>query len=392
MKGIDISTTEFTKKAVITCEHFGFRHAAAYRQYPECKNCSVSLSNNSNANDRRKDGVGGLLANAINTYTAEKLHAIEGPVLYYNLEPVPRTGETALTLHIFGVEKSIAEAILIQTLRSLVNDLGVTAHTVRINSLGDADSQTRYVRELTNYLKKRLGDIPVTARELMKDHVVLALQHLLEKQHPLAHKTPNPLEHLTDQSRRHFREIVEYLDMSETPYEIDPKLLGSYQCFHDAVFSFDLQDEEGLSLAEEPIMIRGGRMSNFFEKHLRKSVPAVGAVAILRNKRAPARLPQPTGSKPSIFMVQLGFGPKVRSLLLLDQLRKVGINVHQNLASDSLSAQLREAEDRGALYTIIIGQKEYVEGTVILRDMKGRNQESLPMTDLIHRLRKVKAV
>ncbi|OGG85702.1 hypothetical protein A2392_02770 [Candidatus Kaiserbacteria bacterium RIFOXYB1_FULL_46_14] len=387
---MDLSTTEFSKRAVATCEHFGFRHQSLFRHLPECRDCTVKLEHNASALDKRKDGVGGLIANGFAAYAEEKLNALTEPVFYYNLEPVPRTGEVALSLHIFGVEKSIAEAILIQTIRSLLQDSGLRNQTVRINSLGDNDSQVRYTRELTNFLKRRVNDIPREARELMKDHVTLSLQHLIEKSHPLVQKCPSPLEHLTDQSRRHFREIVEYLDMSETPYEIDPRLIGHYHCWNDAIFTIDQNDELGNLLPEQPFKIQGGRYSAFFERHSKTRVPAVGAVVILQGKRSPARLPRPHQQNPIISIIQLGFGPKVRSLLLIDQLRKIGINLHQDLASDSLSAQLRAAETRGALYTIIIGQKEYVDGTVILRDMLGRNQESVPMNELPARLKKIK--
>ena len=76
------------------------------------------------------------------------------------------------------------------------------------------------------------------------------------------------------------------------------------------------------------------------------------------------------------------------SLVLIDELRKAGISVHQNLASDSLSTQLRDAESRNVKYTIIIGQKEFVDGTVILRDMEGRNQEYVPIQALAGRLKR----
>ena len=69
-------------------------------------------------------------------------------------------------------------------------------------------------------------------------------------------------------------------------------------------------------------------------------------------------------------------------------LRRAGIPVFQNLASDSLSTQLRDAEARAVKYTIIIGQKEYVEGTVILRDMIARNQEHVPLSGLASRLKR----
>ncbi|MCB9818650.1 hypothetical protein H6788_00505 [Candidatus Nomurabacteria bacterium] len=388
---MDITVNDFLKRAIATAEHFGFRSQAHHKGRVECRTCKVPISHSAKVDDRRLDGIHGLLAGGINAYTTSKLHGLEEPVFYYNLEEVPRTGDAAITFHIFNVEKSIAEAILIQTVRSLLNEVGQTNHVVKINSLGDNDSRTRYARELNTFLRKRLNELPPVARELMKEHVTLALSHMIEKNHELALRSPSPLEHLSDTSRRHFREIVEYLDMSETPYEIEPKLLGHYQCFNDAIFSFELQDELGNSLEEKTLQAQGGRYTSFFEKHLKQTVPAVGAVVILKGKRQPRRLPKQSGQNPAIHIIQLGFAPKIRSLLLIDELRREGILVNQNLTSDSLSTQLRQAEETGAKYSIIIGQKEYVDGTVIFRDMIGKNQETIPQSTLVSRLKRVHA-
>lgn len=386
---MDISVTDFLKQAIRTAEHFGFRSGTAWREREECKTCTTTLGQPAKAEDRRLDGVGGLLAGGLNSYLTGRLHAVPDPVFYYSIEQMPRTGEVSLVLQVFGVNKSIAEAILIQTIRSLLTDIGFPHHLVRINSIGDRESQNRYTRELTTYLRKRIDEMPPLARELFKEHATMALAHLLEKENDLAYRSPSPLEYLSDSSRRHFREIVEFLDMSDTPYEIDPKLIGHYNCYHDALFSIDLQDEAQSRLADQPLLVRGGRYGNFFERYIKSGVPAVGAVVTLRNKRPPARLPRGHMTKANIHLVHLGFAPKVRSLLLLDQLRQAGITAEQNLASDSLSAQLRRAEETGAHYTIIIGQKEYVERTVILRDMIGKNQEVVPLDALVPRLRRV---
>ena len=386
----DITPTEFLKQAAQTAEFYGFQTLASFKKHPECKDCRIKLDNSASAVDRRLDALHGMLTGGIGAYSDDKLHAIEGPVFYYNVEHVPRSGEAAVTLQIFGVERSIAEAILIQTTRSLAGDLGFENTSVRINSLGDRDSSTRYQRELTNYLKKRLEDMPPTARELMKEHALVALMHLIEKQHELAFKSPSPLEYLSDPSRKHFREIVEFLDMSETPYEIDPKLIGHHQCYSDALFALDLFEADGQLMEHPPLYVRGGRYSTFMQKHTKREVPAAGAVIVLREKKAPLRTPRVTRKKPTVYVVQLGFGPKVRSLMLVDEQRRAGVPVWQNLASDSLSTQLRDAESKGALYTVIIGQKEFVDGTVILRDMAARNQESVPTNTLASRLRRIK--
>jgi len=174
--------------------------------------------------------------------------------------------------------------------------------------------------------------------------------------------------------------------MSETPYEIDPKMLGHHEYYSDALFSIDLPSFEDGS--KNPLLIRGGRFDSFVERKTKKKMPAVGAVAILQERPAPARTPRFKLDTPSVYIIQLGFGPKVRSLMIINELRQAGIPVYQDLANDSLSAQLRDAERRGVKYVIIIGQKEFVDGTVILRDMDARKQEPIPNDQIVRKLKK----
>lgn len=387
------STQDFIKVATNTAHHFGFSPLDALKENPACQNCASKVPFKSSAQDRKNDSLHGLLTSGACSYFDGKLNAIEGPSLFYTIEQVPRSGDVAIVLHVLNVKKSIAEALLIQTIRSLLCELSFTEHVVRINSIGDTDSVTRYIRDLTNYLRKRIDEMPPTARELMKEHPLVALMHLIEKDHDLARRSPSPLEYLTDMSRKHFREIVEYLDMSGTPFEIDPRLIGHHDCYSDALFAFDILDENRDRLSESPFTIRGGRYSTFVSKMSRIKTPAAGAVFILKNKKAPTLMKFPRiKHNPSIFLVQLGFGPKVRSLLLIDELRRAGIGVHQNIMSDSLSEQLRQAEARNVKYAIILGHKEFMDGNVILRDLSKQNQENIPVQGLASHLRRLTAV
>jgi histidyl-tRNA synthetase len=220
----------------------------------------------------------------------------------------------------------------------------------------------------------------------MKVHAIQALQALIEDDHELAHKSPNPLEYLSDQSRKHFRDIIEFLDMTEAPYEIDSRMLGNHEYYSDALFSIESVDNSIDSGAE--LILRGGRFDTFLEKKTRKKTSGVGAVAILKDRPAPSRVPKIKLDTPTVYIIQLGFGPKVRSLMIIDDLRKAGISVVQDLANDSLSAQLRDAEARNMDHVIIIGQKEFVDNTVILRDMAIRKQEAIPYNTLVRRLKK----
>lgn len=383
---MSLTPTDFIKVANKTAAHYGFETVELLRKDPACKDCTITLPHGVTATNKKLDDRSGLLSGAVATYADQQLHALERPVLLYSIEQTPYTGEPAATFHIFNVEKSIAEAILIQISRALATDLGYEDHTVRINSLGDRDSVTRYTREITNFLKKRIDSMSPTARELMKEHPLQALKQLIEEEHELGFSSPNPLEFLSDSSRKHFREIVEYLDMSETPYEIDSKMIGHHECYSDALFAIDLHDQDA------PLSIYGGRIDEFAHRAIRTKTPAVGAVITLKETKTPARMPRVKQDRPSVYVVHLGFGPKIRSLLLIDELRKAKIPVLHNLASDSLSAQLRDAEAKKVAYTVIVGQKEFVENTIILRDMDARNQETIDYDTAIKRLKRKKSV
>jgi len=371
----DVSPTEFLKIASHIAEHFGFRTVGSLRKHPACAECIVELSHTVVDNDIADD-VDSKITKGLSTYCLEKLHAIEGPVLLYTLDT---TNEPAIVFHIFNVQKSIAEAILIQTSRALIADLGHTEHTVHINSLGDAESMTRYNRELTNFLRKRLDVLPIEAREQLKKHAFHTLRHLITTDHELSYRTPNPLEFLSDTSRKHFRDIIEFFDMTDTPYEINPRLISNQEDCSDVLFKIEIITSDG---TPAPLHIQGGRFDDYVFRQTKKKTSAVGSVAIFKNQISPNRLPRTKLATPSVYIIQLGFGPKIRSLLLIDELRREGIMVWQDLANDSLSAQLRDAENKLVSHVIIIGQKEYIDDTAIVRDMVARKQEAVPFNQL----------
>lgn len=384
------SPIDFLKIAGNTASHFGFEHLDIVKDDPACKNCGKKIEHKASAAERKIDALHGMLTEGAISYFDNKLNGIEGPVFFYTTNAVPRTGETAFSLHVLNVDKSIAEVLLIQTIRTLLENLNFPDHSVRINSLGDQDSVTRHGRELTNFFRKRMEDLPPPAREAMKEHVFSALMHLVEKDHELATKGPSTLEYLSDPSRKHFREIVEYLDMSGTPYEIDPRLIGHPHCYSEALFAIDIRNEESDILAEQPLHIRGGRYNSFVSRMTKSPVASAGAVIVLKDKKLPATMPKNRKrATPSVFMVQLGFSPKMRSLMLVNELQKAGIPVSQDIVSDSLGTQLRKAENAGAQYAIIVGQKEFVDKTVILRDLKAQSQEHVPISQIVPHLKRL---
>ena len=94
--------------------------------------------------------------------------------------------------------------------------------------------------------------------------------------------------------------------------------------------------------------------------------------------------------KPKVCFIQLGFEAKLKSLAVIEILRKAKIAIAHSLPKDSLAAQLAAAEKMGTPYTIIFGQKEAMEGTVIVRNMENRSQETVKIENLAEYIKKIK--
>jgi hypothetical protein len=124
----------------------------------------------------------------------------------------------------------------------------------------------------------------------------------------------------------------------------------------------------------------------------KKDVPAIGAaIGVDRVVEAPwySGLTPRILKKPKICFIQLGSDAKLKSLNVIEILRKAHIPIHHTLAKDSLSTQLASAEKIGCPYAIIFGQKEALEDSVLVRDMKTRSQETVKIKDLAHYIKEL---
>ena len=78
------------------------------------------------------------------------------------------------------------------------------------------------------------------------------------------------------------------------------------------------------------------------------------------------------------------------SFTIIDTLRQHNIQVYQSLGRDKLAMQLSMAEKHPITHTVLIGKKEALERSVIVRDMKTRSQDIIMITELPGYLKKLK--
>ena len=110
---------------------------------------------------------------------------------------------------------------------------------------------------------------------------------------------------------------------------------------------------------------------------------AVGDLALLELLRAVDRLPPAAAAGPAVVVTVFGPEQQPASARIADRLRRRGVAVELCLdASQRLERQLKHADRVAARYALIIGPDEAAGGTVVVKDLQQRTQESRPAGDL----------
>ncbi len=293
-------------------------------------------------------------------------------------------------LEIIGTSKSIAEATVIKMFALMAAELGVKDLVVKINSLGDKECRSAYRRELINYYKKHLKDACADCRERFKSNPLRLLDCKEPKCQPLKQDAPQAVSYLCPSCKSHFKEVLEYLEALGLVYELDNTLVRGLDYYSRTVYELATPDDEGKEL-----IIAGGGRYDYLAKMLgsRREVPASGgALGVERLLSLPniTRLSSRLVKKPKVFFIQLSYEAKLKSLAVVEILRQARIPIAQSLPKDSLGVQLGIAEKMRVPYAIILGQKEAIEETVIVRNLNTRSQDTVKINKLGEYLKTLK--
>ena len=294
--------------------------------------------------------------------------------------PAPK--QIVIQFHVLGVEHAIADAVLIRAVRSLMHDLGKQEPVLRLNSMGDKETRGRLTRELTQLVRKHQHLIPPEVAEHVRQGQPVRAAHLLAQDENLKHFLPSPTDHLSEASRKHFEAVLEYLESTETPYELSPHLYSRANAWTETCF--ELAHD-----ADDSLHAWGSRYSELARPFFKGAVHSVGAVVRVNAPSRDTVAPIKERGNPRFVFVHIGDEAKRESMKMADELRKARIPLTQAMGVASLTEQMRLAETMNPPYLLIMGRKEALERSVILRERATHTETFIPLSGLIERLKAV---
>ncbi len=299
-------------------------------------------------------------------------------VWHTNLAPGrPAQKKAVIQFHALGADRALADTVIIRALIALAKDIFHETPVVRINSMGDKETRARYARELGTFFKKRANSLPEECLLRARLDTLAAAEFALA--HDCADDLPAPTEQLSDISRKRFEDLLEYLEMTETPYELARDLMSRGSIWNDMCFELLIGDRR----------VAWGSRYGDLTKHFFPSSPfsATGGVFQIASEGALIKkVPTP---RPRFHFVHIGDEAKRFSIRLAEDFKKAHVPLIQHIGVESLTEQLRLAEHTKSPYLLIMGRKEAIDGSAILRNCATQVETILPLDDLIGRLKAV---
>lgn len=287
--------------------------------------------------------------------------------------PAPK--KATVQFHAFGTDRALSDAIVIRALIALCRDIFHEEPVVRINSMGDKETRARYARELGNFFKKRGATLPEECIACAKRDTFEAAELMVARE--CAEDLPAPTEHLSDASRKRFEDLLEYLELTETPYELARDLISRGGAWNDTCFELVLGGQR----------VAWGSRYNDFTRHFFPGAPLSATGAVFQIASGGKVVVKAKHPRLRFSFVHIGDEAKRLSIHLAEEFRKAHVPLTQTIGVESLTEQMHLAERRGSPYLLIMGRKEALEGTAILRNRATQVETILPLTNLAERLK-----
>jgi histidyl-tRNA synthetase len=168
----------------------------------------------------------------------------------------------------------------------------------------------------------------------------------------------------------HFEKVREYLEILNTPFVLNPRMVRGLDYYTRTVF-----EAVSEKLGEQKAVTAGGRYDHLMRDIGGPDIPGIGFAMGIERIVLLVQRGRETARFLDLFIAALGENAQVKAFELANQLHLEGIRAEIDYEERSLKAQMRRANKLGARYVLIVGENELEAGRALLRDMERKVQE-----------------
>lgn len=275
---------------------------------------------------------------------------------------------------------------IIVMLNQLWKILGLTDIELHINCLGNKDERLAHRQALIQYFEQNVEILDDEAKRRLYTNPLRILDTKNPAMQELVNHAPQLIDFLQEDSLAHYNGWKLSLYELGIKFIENPRLVRGLDYYNLSVFEWISSD-----LGSQSTVCGGGRYDPLVAELGGKENYAIGyAIGIERlllSLEAKNLLP----SKPNcdIYIVNDGAGSGIVAAKTAMGLREHGYKVIQNFGGGSFKSQFKKADSSGARVTLVIGESEVNDHTVVVKLMSLQQQELVAEHQLIEHLNNI---
>ena len=325
-------------------------------------------------------------ASVLRAYIEHGFHVQPKPVRLYTLGPMfryerPQAGRYRqfhqANVEALGETHPALDAEVIAMLIDFFGALGLGDRLeLHINSIGDAGTRPAYIARLREHLMPIQNRLCDECRVRLGRNPLRVLDCKTPDCQPIIERAPSILDSLSPEARAHFESVRQCLDAMKVRYVVTPRLVRGLDYYVRTTFEVLTGD-----LGAQNAVAGGGRYDGLIQQLGGPADPGIGfAIGLERvvlllgeHDRAEA---------PLALLIPIGEAALRRLMPEARTLRQARIPVELAYGNRKLPRELDHANRVGVRFAVIVGDTELEHDQCILRDMKTREQRSVPLERL----------
>jgi histidyl-tRNA synthetase len=259
-----------------------------------------------------------------------------------------------LDAEIIGAGEPEADVEILSFGSQLLSELGIGGVTLKLNTLGDADSRDAWRSALVQHFAAHRADLGEDSRERLDKNPLRILDSKDPRDRPFVETAPAM--QLTAEAEDFFGKVREGLAAAGVAYELDPHLVRGLDYYRHTAFEF-VTDR----LGAQGTVIAGGRYDGLIESLGGPHTPAIGWAAGI--ERLAMLIDAPEIEQIDAAIVVEDDAALGASLAAASRLRAAGLSV-EIIATGSQRKRFDRAVKKGAREIVVLG---FASGAVTRR-------------------------
>ncbi len=287
-----------------------------------------------------------------------------------------------LGVEAIGSDNPFLDVEVISLAIKFLQGSGIKNFNLQINSLGCKKDKIKIIERYRASIKPLLGLLCNECRERFNKNVL----RVFDCKNPECREVVKNIEvkdSLCAECDNHFQSVRKGLESIGIKYEEDSKIVRGLDYYTKTVFEITQKD-----LGAKDAICAGGRYNNLVKDMGGKDTPAVGfAFGTERLILAMKKDVSQSTSFLDVFVATAGEGLYEKAFRLMDSLREKRISCDTDYEKKSLKAQMRKAEKLSARFVVIVGEEEFRQSKVVLRDMRKSAQKEVEIKNIIEEIK-----